>query len=152
MNILAFDTSLSQFSLALYLSEKIVFYMLCEEDNKPAEKLVSTIDEALKDDKIEHTDINYVAVTKGPGSFSGIRVAIACAQAMCFATSAKPIVFTTFDICCSRAKKQIGSNIQNIYVILKAHAQAYYVQSFDLQNCIQTNYKIMSFSALILTT
>ena len=45
-------------------------------------------------------------------------------------------------------KKQIGSNIQNIYVILKAYAQAYYVQSFVLQNCIQTNYKIMSFSAL----
>ena len=42
-----------------------------------------------KNSKIEYTDINYVAVTKGPGSFTGIMVAIACAQAMCFATSAK---------------------------------------------------------------
>ena len=34
------------------------------------------------------------------------------------------------------------------WCILKAYAQEYYVQSLDLQNCIQTNYKSMSLSAL----
>lgn len=50
-----------------------------------SQKLVSFIDEVLEKNKLTTKDITQIEVNTGPGSFTGLRVGVAVANAMGFA-------------------------------------------------------------------
>ena len=146
MNILAFDTTLERCSIALYSDEKIIFYKRLVERNMQAESLVPLINKALKLSKISYYDLNYVALTQGPGSFTGIRVGISAASAICSIVNATPIVFTTFELYKRKVYKKIKADF--LCVILRAYGSEYYVQTFDLKSDLKYDYFLYSFDQL----
>ncbi len=50
-----------------------------------SEKLVTYIDEALKEAGIAPKELNAVCVAKGPGSYTGLRIGVSAAKGMCYA-------------------------------------------------------------------
>lgn len=66
--------------------------------NKHSENILLSIDKLLKGASVKPKEVDVVAVCVGPGSFTGIRVAISVAKAFAVANEAKIISFTTFDL------------------------------------------------------
>lgn len=56
-----------------------------------AESLHVFIDNVVKSAKIKLSDIDAIAVSKGPGSYTGLRIGVSAAKGLCFALD-KPLI------------------------------------------------------------
>jgi tRNA threonylcarbamoyladenosine biosynthesis protein TsaB len=63
-----------------------------------AENLHRFMARALDDAKIEKTDLAAVAVSMGPGSYTGLRIGVSAAKGLCFALDIPLIAIPTLDI------------------------------------------------------
>ncbi len=50
-----------------------------------AEKLHEFIKDVIKESKIKITDLDAIAISKGPGSYTGLRIGVSAAKGLCFA-------------------------------------------------------------------
>ncbi len=86
MRILAFDTSLQACSAAV-LSAAGPVAALCEPmERGHAERLLPMIAEVMARAGLGFAELDRIAVTVGPGTFTGVRVGIAAAQGLRLAT------------------------------------------------------------------
>jgi tRNA threonylcarbamoyladenosine biosynthesis protein TsaB len=56
-----------------------------------SKKLTQFIDDILKQNRLKAADLSAVAVSKGPGSYTGLRIGISAAKAICYAIG-KPLL------------------------------------------------------------
>lgn len=84
MIILAIRTDKPEAELYLYDGQKKLAELKWQAHLKLAETLNSKIKELLAEAKISYQDLNGVAVVKGPGSFTGLRIGASVANALAF--------------------------------------------------------------------
>ncbi|ANW94918.1 tRNA threonylcarbamoyladenosine biosynthesis protein TsaB [Wenyingzhuangia fucanilytica] len=90
--ILNIETSTKNCSISL-AKDGICLY-LKEENNgdySHAEKLHVFIEDALKSENIKATDLDAIAVGKGPGSYTGLRIGVSTAKGLAYAIN-KPLI------------------------------------------------------------
>jgi len=82
---LAIETSTQVCSAAIFDGNKLL--ALKEEGGaySHAEKLAVFIEEILKQTGLSAEDMDAVAVSKGPGSYTGLRIGVSLAKGMCYA-------------------------------------------------------------------
>lgn len=80
MNILGIDTSTKKANVCIKKNNNIINKTIDNEITH-SEKLLPLIDQTLKDSKLSLKEINYLACSIGPGSFTGIRIGIATIKA-----------------------------------------------------------------------
>lgn len=103
-----------------------------------AETLHVFIDEVFKIAKLNPTDIDAVAVSKGPGSYTGLRIGVSTAKGLCFALDKPLLAINTLEVLAHQVK------IDNGYVIPMLDARrmevysAVYNTNLDLQREIKT--------------
>jgi tRNA threonylcarbamoyladenosine biosynthesis protein TsaB len=90
MLVLAADTSLPLLSVALVNGPALVGAMLLEGKGSRNEKLLPAIDWLLTESGIDRKSIELFAVTRGPGSFTGVRIGLATMQGLALALG-KPV-------------------------------------------------------------
>jgi tRNA threonylcarbamoyladenosine biosynthesis protein TsaB len=90
MLILAADTSLPILSVALLLDDNLIGAVVLEGKHSRNEKLLPAIDWLLTEAAIERSAIDLFAVTRGPGSFTGVRIGLATMQGLALALG-KPV-------------------------------------------------------------
>jgi tRNA threonylcarbamoyl adenosine modification protein YeaZ len=78
--ILGVDTSLPLLSVALIRDETVLGAVALEGKGSRNEKLLPAIDWLLTESAIDRHAIDLYAVTRGPGSFTGVRIGIATVQ------------------------------------------------------------------------
>jgi tRNA threonylcarbamoyladenosine biosynthesis protein TsaB len=98
MLVLAFDTSVSGFSVALLEDQKILTQSVVTEKGKQSEFLVVEIEKALKSQNIHYQDLDLIAATNGPGSFTGIRIGVTCAKTLKLATNKPLILLSSLEV------------------------------------------------------
>lgn len=92
MTILCLETSTRACSVALGQNGKLLALKeSLDEKYSHAENLTVFIDEVCKQSKISLKDIDAVAVSKGPGSFTGLRIGVSTAKGLCYALN-KPLI------------------------------------------------------------
>jgi tRNA threonylcarbamoyladenosine biosynthesis protein TsaB len=90
MRVLAIDTATMIASVAVVDSERGVLAEGDSDVNTHSERLVALIESALSDAGTELAALDAIAVGAGPGSFTGLRIGMATAKGLCFATG-KPL-------------------------------------------------------------
>lgn len=94
-----------------------------------AEFLLSAIEGVLKAQNIWYCDLDLVATCKGPGSFSGVRVALSIAKSIKISTNIDVIAFDSSQIL---AYSYLKNDMQKVYVILKASFNEFYIASYEV--------------------
>ena len=95
MNNLIIDCSAG---MGVYLVSKNEIYSKVDCNiKKHTDELLNVVDELLKDANISIKDIDNICVCVGPGSFTGIRVAISIAKGLAIGAGAKVFVASNFD-------------------------------------------------------
>ncbi|WP_425363617.1 tRNA (adenosine(37)-N6)-threonylcarbamoyltransferase complex dimerization subunit type 1 TsaB [Candidatus Tisiphia endosymbiont of Hybos culiciformis] len=135
MKILAFDTVNNSASVAISEDKIILAYI---EDLRPsmqAETIVPMIEEALRIAKLSYHDLNYLAVTNGPGSFTGIRVGLSVAKGILLSTNIIGTTISNFEYSWWRASRQVSNYNKNVtfkfFIFLNAYRGQLYSQVFD---------------------
>lgn len=136
MNILAFDTCLGACSVAVGLDAggalEQVEAIYEEMATGQAERLMPMIDDAMRTAGLGFAELNRIAVTTGPGTFTGTRIGVAAARALALATGASLVGVSTLALMAEAATHAIGSARQGrpIAVTVDAHRGQVYVQTF----------------------
>lgn len=96
MRVLAIDTALAACSAAMLDLDRggILAHASRAMDRGHAEALMPMLAEVMSEAKLEFAEIDRIAVTIGPGSFTGLRVGVAAARGLALAAG-KPIVALT---------------------------------------------------------
>lgn len=90
MLVLAADTSLPILSVALVSDGVLIGAMALEGRGSRNEKLLPAIDWLLTENSVDRKTFDLLAVTRGPGSFTGVRIGLATIQGLAMAIG-KPV-------------------------------------------------------------
>lgn len=82
MLILAADTSLPILSVALINDGTLIGAMAIEGRGSRNEKLLPSIDWLLTENAVDRRQVDVFATTRGPGSFTGVRIGLATIQGL----------------------------------------------------------------------
>lgn len=96
--ILNFDTSTRICSVALVEEEKILSFRENDEGRNHASLLTVFIDEVLKEAGKSPSELDAIAVSKGPGSYTGLRIGISTAKGMAYALNIPVMAIPTLKI------------------------------------------------------
>lgn len=105
--ILNIETSTSVCSVALSEGEEVVFEKASFEGPSHAALLGVYMEEALEAAKSKGMKLDAVAVSSGPGSYTGLRIGVSVAKGLCFGYGIPLIGIHTLDILASAAIRKI---------------------------------------------
>jgi tRNA threonylcarbamoyladenosine biosynthesis protein TsaB len=101
--ILNIETATKNCSVALAKEGKtIVSKEIAEEGYSHAERLHVFIEEIIKEAGITFQDLSAVAVSQGPGSYTGLRIGVSAAKGLCFALDIPLIAVDTLQVLASQ--------------------------------------------------
>ena len=90
-NILLIETATQVCSVALSIDGKIVSVKEQSGQNLHASNLTLFIEEVIQSAALTYPDLDAVAVSKGPGSYTGLRIGVSTAKGLCYALE-KPLI------------------------------------------------------------
>ena len=93
-----------------------------------AERLHVYIDEVLRTAKIKANELDAIAISKGPGSYTGLRIGVSAAKGLCFALNIPLISVSTLEALAHQVKECNGI----IVAMLDARRMEVYSAVFDI--------------------
>ena len=89
--ILLLETATDSCSVALAKGEEIIAEKYINQPKAHASLLARYICDILEENNLKMDDCSGVAVSKGPGSYTGLRVGVSCAKGLCYGAG-KPLI------------------------------------------------------------
>lgn len=127
MKILAVDTSGFGGSIALADGAKLLEEcQLPTEGRRHAQTLVAAVDDLLKRRQLPPSDIDAVAVSIGPGSFTGLRVGVVFAKTFAWANQTKLVAVNTLQAIAQR----VSSHVPHVVAISDAQRNEVFINSY----------------------
>ncbi|WP_431244034.1 tRNA (adenosine(37)-N6)-threonylcarbamoyltransferase complex dimerization subunit type 1 TsaB [Flavobacterium sp. P21] len=110
--ILNIETATKNCSVSIAKNgETIVCREIAEEGYSHAEKLHVFIEEVIAESKISVQDLVAIAVSQGPGSYTGLRIGVSAAKGLCYALNIPLIAVDTLETLASRVSISEGKII-----------------------------------------
>ncbi len=107
--ILNIETSTKNCSVSIAKEGKtIICNEIAEEGYSHAERLHVFIETSLKEAGITYKDLSAIAVSQGPGSYTGLRIGVSAAKGLCFALDLPLIAVDTLKVLASQATISSG--------------------------------------------
>ncbi|MCC6488320.1 MAG: tRNA (adenosine(37)-N6)-threonylcarbamoyltransferase complex dimerization subunit type 1 TsaB [Candidatus Hydrogenedentes bacterium] len=97
MKILASDTSTSILTVALCEDERTVAETVADCGRSHAERMLTTVDWVLAEAGLDLLNVDMLAVSAGPGSFTGLRVGVATWKGLALAAGLPLVGVPTLD-------------------------------------------------------
>ena len=120
------DTAASGCSVALW-SGKLVAERAETMPRGQSERLLPLIDELLAGAAIEYCDLDLLAVTIGPGAFTGLRICISAAKGLGLALNRPVVGVNTFDAVAARVPLEVQGE-RNLAIVLESKRDDFYFQ------------------------
>lgn len=129
MTLLHLETSTKNCSVAVSKNNEML--CLCEEYSEQythSEKLHQFVMWALEGAKINLKELSGICVSKGPGSFTGLRIGVSAAKGFSFGLNLPLISINSLEIL---AQSQINKGYDLIIPMIDARRMEVYTASFD---------------------
>jgi len=106
MTILCIETSTSVCSAAICKDGTPIKQCICREGSNHARLLPRYIEELLSFTREQGLSIDAVALSEGPGSYTGLRIGTSTAKGLCYGLNVPLIPVPTLEVLCEAAKEQ----------------------------------------------
>jgi tRNA threonylcarbamoyladenosine biosynthesis protein TsaB len=111
-SILNIETATPLCSVALAVNGTVVSQRETLEEKSHAAKLTVFIEEVLHEQRLKITDLDAIAVGKGPGSYTGLRIGISTAKGLCYGADIPLIAVSTLGIMFKQVITNSATGIQ----------------------------------------
>ena len=128
--ILNIETSTKNCSVSIAKEGKtLICKEIAEEGYSHAERLHVFIEESIKEVGITYKDLAAIAVSQGPGSYTGLRIGVSAAKGLCYALGIPLIAVDTLQALAAQAKVDSGL----IVPMLDARRMEVYSEIFSVK-------------------
>lgn len=93
--ILSIESATQVCSVSLHKGNELVQLIETTENNAHSQKLTLFIQDILKQEGINPKNLNAVAVSAGPGSYTGLRIGVSAAKGLCYSLNIPLIGIST---------------------------------------------------------
>lgn len=114
--------------MALYRGQDLLAWRTTDEDRAHSRMLALFVDEVLTDAGVAPGQLGAVAYSKGPGSYTGLRVGLAAAKGLAYAADIPLVGIPTLDII--RVQAEARSAAASFICMQDARRMEAYTQSF----------------------
>ena len=125
MNLLAIDTSTDICSVCLSMNNMIIDCQEKNINNNHSKYLPVIVDKIIQKNKIKYSEIDYIILSIGPGSYSGLKVGSSFVKGLAFSQNKPIIPINTLE-----SLKFKIENKSNYYVAIYSHRDYVYCQEF----------------------
>ncbi len=130
--ILNLETATKNCSVSISQNGKTILCKeMAEAGYSHAEKLHVFIEESLKESKLSFNDLSAIAVSQGPGSYTGLRIGVSAAKGLCFALNLPLISVDTLQVLASQLSITEGVIIPMIDARRMEVYSAIFTSKFD---------------------
>jgi tRNA threonylcarbamoyladenosine biosynthesis protein TsaB len=126
-NLLLLETSNQPGLVAVAAGSRLLGVRRLDEARRHARDLAPAVAELLAAQSWKPRDIAAVVVSRGPGSYTGLRVGIMSAKAFAYATGCKLLMLETFAVIASQAP----ADVARLAILADAQQDKVYVQEFQ---------------------
>lgn len=135
MNILVIDTATEACSVALEVKEQVFNrFEVCPQQH--SQRILPMIDEVLKEANVTLQDLDYLAFGRGPGSFTGVRIATGVLQGLALGTGHKVVGISTLAAMAQQAYAQHQS--LQVTAAIDARMSEVYFGQYQLEQNVMT--------------
>lgn len=127
-NILALETSSSICSVSLKTNNLETSVFKSKSENNHGVIIFDFIEAALKEARISKSELDFIAFSSGPGSFTGLRIGCSVAQGLGYGLNIPILPISSLQILAQQMINQ--KNLKNISVILDAHMEELYIGQY----------------------
>ena len=147
MRILVLESCGSSCSVGVFQDGRVLAHAQEKMQRGQDARLMPMIVAALAQAKCAFSDIDRIAVTRGPGSFTGVRVGLAAARGIGFATGKPVIGIDRFSI-----YKSLHPSAKNLLVVIDSKRAELFCKFFPQTGkaqdaCMMTESEIREFTA-----
>ena len=128
--LILIETSTALCSAALAEDGVITSYRESSAPKAHASLTAVFIQEMLQEKGLTIADCDAVCVSKGPGSYTGLRVGVSTAKGLCFGSGKPLIAISTLDILV--AQDQIPDNLKYIVPMVDARRMEVYAAVYEI--------------------
>ncbi|MCD4731841.1 MAG: tRNA (adenosine(37)-N6)-threonylcarbamoyltransferase complex dimerization subunit type 1 TsaB [Bacteroidales bacterium] len=135
--ILSIETATPVCSVALAKDHEVLAIKESAKKNSHSEIVTVFIDELMKENQISFKDLDVVAVSKGPGSYTGLRIGVSTAKGLCYALDIPLIAVNTLQSLSIGASKdyQFDEGLPVLFCpMIDARRMEVYCALFDKNN------------------
>lgn len=126
-HILSIETSTSICSVAIHEQGELLALAEIKEPGAHAEKLLLLVDEVFEKAGLSFGDLDAVAVSQGPGSYTGLRIGVSTAKGIAYALEIPLIGINTLQ---AMAASQPVAPGDYVVAVLDARRKEVYTQTF----------------------
>ncbi|MBC7387665.1 MAG: tRNA (adenosine(37)-N6)-threonylcarbamoyltransferase complex dimerization subunit type 1 TsaB [Opitutaceae bacterium] len=129
-SILSIDTSTQVCSVAIHINGILAANIETYKENSHSENLTLMIDQVSKFAGIQLSEISAFALSRGPGSYTGLRIGCSALKGLCFALDKPLIAISTLQLM-AHGLKPMAENVDFICPMIDAKRMEVYQGLFD---------------------
>lgn len=129
MRVLALDTATAACSVAVMCDGTIHAHRHVTMDRGHAEALMPMVEQAMTAARLAYADLDLLATTVGPGTFTGLRVGLAAARGLALATRLPIIGVTTLEALAHGVPREARAG-RAVLAVIDARRGEVYAQMF----------------------
>ena len=130
MKLLALETANEQCSVSLVDETQTLYFQLDTRAKAQTQTILPMIEQGFAENQIENSQLTAIAFSRGPGSFSGVRINAAVTQALAWANDIPVIPVSTLQALAQAAYRE--AQLNEVTAVLDARMQEVYIASFKL--------------------
>ncbi|ENW82057.1 universal bacterial protein YeaZ [Acinetobacter sp. ANC 3929] len=130
MKLLALETANEQCSVSLIDDTQELYFQLDERPKAQTQTILPLTEQALLQTKTQLADLTAIAFSRGPGSFSGVRINAAVTQALAWSQDLPVIPVSSLQALAQAAYRLTG--LQQVSAVLDARMQEVYIANFSV--------------------
>jgi len=130
MKLLALETANEQCSVSIVDETQTLYFQLDTRAKAQTQTILPMVEQGFEQVQIKSSDLTAIAFSRGPGSFSGVRINAAVTQALSWANDIPVIPVSTLQALAQAAYRKI--QLTEVTAVLDARMQEVYIASFKL--------------------
>lgn len=103
--ILSLETSTDVCSVALHKDKDLIAYEVIREPQAHASRLAPMIDDVIQRARLNRQDLKAIAITSGPGSYTGLRIGASTAKGLCLVLNIPLVAVETLKLLAFQASR-----------------------------------------------
>lgn len=115
--ILCLDTATDICTVSVFVNDACVSSRDSGEERSHAVQLGSFVKEVLEEAKLEVSDLDAIAISMGPGSYTGLRIGVSTAKGLCYGSNVPLIAISTLQAMCYglTEDQKASNNLDDFY-------------------------------------